>query len=111
MKKILFTILCCICLCGCGSKYQVSELEPTLSADLPHVRGNIKKISDDSCNEIKVIFEYKNGSIKDEGYIILKNLEKDKIVSFNEWTVGVSNVGTKWLDYKLKFKKIECWPY
>ena len=110
MKKIIFVFVFCILLCGCGAKYQVSELEPTTLSKLEFVKGSIKKIEDHSCdNYIQINFEYRNGTITGDAYIILENIEKDKIVNFEEIAYGVSDIETDWSNYKLKFKNVECW--
>lgn len=112
MKKISFLFIFCLLLCGCGSKYQVSELTPTMLSGLEEVKGSIKKTENDSCGEyIQIIFDYQNGTIKGEANVVLKNIEKNKIINFEEMASGISDIGNEWLNYKLKFKKVECWPY
>lgn len=112
MKKISFLFIFCLLLCGCGSKYQVSELTPSTLSGLAEVKGSIKKIKNDSCEKyIQIIFDYQNGSIKGEANIVLENIEKDKIVNFEKMVSGISDTGDEWLNYKLKFKRVECWPY
>ena len=112
MKKIIFIFALCMLLCGCGSKYQVSELEPTLFSKyygMPQVKGTIKQIGDNSCDEVIITFEFSNGSIKDEGFTIVNNVEKNKLISFEETAYGASEIESEWLKYKLKVKNVECY--
>ena len=110
MKKIVISLICLLCLCGCSNSlgFQVSELKPVNGIIGGAVSGSIKNISNTDCAEISVYVDYKNGAIKDEGFFYIKVPKKGEMVSFEDETLlGASDI-SNWTDYKLKLNRIEC---
>lgn len=110
MKKILFVVMFCSCLVGCGNKlggYQISELQPNIDVGLAHLKGSIKNESNNTCNELVIQVTFSNGSLKDTGYVYVKSPEIGEIKSFNEILVGASGINNI-DDYKIKVDNIEC---
>lgn len=111
MKKILFVVLCCLCLCGCEKSingYQFSELSYEKWDGVSkayRINGSIKNISNNICDgkELSVEIELKSGSIKETTYIDISNPSIGEIESFEDI------VFTDLTNFQIKIKKVNCW--
>ena len=76
MKKLLFIVLCCFCLCGCRKTYdgfEISNLyaEPFLTNKY-YINGDIKNINGECNDDDTVTIKLDligNGDIRDTAYI------------------------------------------
>lgn len=111
MKKILFVILCCLCLAGCEKSingYQFSELSYekwNVSSKGYRINGSIKNISNNICEgkKLSVEIELKSGSIKDTTYIDISNPSVGEIKSFEDI------IFTDLTNFQIKIKEVDCW--
>ncbi len=113
MRNLLFLVVCCLCLCGCGNKlngYQLSELKPNIEVGLSHLKGTIKNESNNKCDKVKINVTFSSGNLKDNGWVTVKSPEIGETKSFNELFVGASNIDDI-ENYEIKFNSIECWDY
>lgn len=111
MKKILFVVLCCLCLAGCEKSingYQFSELSYEKWDGVSkayRINGSIKNISNNICDgkELSVEIELKSGSIKETTYIDISNPSIGEIESFEDI------IFTDLTNFQIKIKKVNCW--
>lgn len=108
MKKFLFVVVCCLCLCGCSKEFQVSELIPNNDVGGAHLKGELKNVSNTDCDKVQINVEFSSGTINESGWVWVEAPEKSETVSFNEILYGASDIENI-ESYKIKFKNIECW--
>lgn len=117
MKKILFIVLCCICLCGCDNNswkkdFQVSDIKINVtegwSRDDTYITYSIKNISNYDCNAMTAIVEFQSGSLTVEETIypssLLFPLLKNSTVEFEDVIMNKNYEG-----YTASFKEINCY--
>lgn len=71
MKKILFVVLCCLCLVGCEKNwkkdFQVSDIKIKVidnwNDSNTYITYTIKNVSNYTCNSMKAIVEFKSGNL------------------------------------------------
>lgn len=111
MKKILFILIYCLCLCGCEKSingYQFSELSYEKwdgVSEAYRINGSIKNISNNICEgkKLSVKIELKSGSIKDTTYIYIFNPSIGEIESFEDI------IFTDLTNFQIKIKEVDCW--
>jgi len=110
MKKLLVIAVCCLCLCGCSKDagYEVSELIPNSYLELSYIKGTLKNVSNETCDQVQINVTLSSGTINEDGWIWVESPKPGKSISFNNVLYGGSN--TKNIeDYNVKLKNIECW--
>ena len=109
MRKILLLVICCIMLCGCGKKFEVSNFRWEKIGGLYHSVGSVKNSSNEKCNHIHIKLVYKNGELMEEGNcnysFVLESGEVKNVECL--YTGNLSNIQ----DYEIIIKNIECQDY
>lgn len=112
-KTLIITVLIITVLCTTGCEkngFTVSELKPSESSyGAKYVSGTVKNVSNKKhCKEIEINFTYKNGSLKDNGYIVIEAPKLGETSSFKDELVFSSSDIENFEDYKITVTNIIC---
>lgn len=109
MRKLLFLVVCCFCLCGCGNKFQTSEFNWKKSGDLYPLyfaNGSIKNNSSKNCKTLYIDLVYKNGNLEEKDLCsYYDGINSGETINIEcQYSGDIKNIE----DYKIEIKDIEC---
>lgn len=89
MKKFLFVVVCCLCLCGCSKEingYEVTNLKATpYSDDTYYIGGDIRNVNVGECERVNIWLKLLgDGDLEDTTRITIDSPKKGESDYFYE---------------------------